>query len=413
MVSNITAYNLSIFNQLQPSVSDVRHKSFSKEKHRQTFLNDMKKPRVLFILHLPPPTYGATIVGEYIRQSKLINEEFEADYINLATNKVLTQLGKGSVKKMITFAGILQQVFMALSRKKYDLCYITLTATGAAFYKDLAIVSVVKMFRKKIIYHFHNKGISASKSKFNNTLYRYAFKETKSILLSRYLYPDIKNYVSEKNVYFCPGGIPAGRQSSIEKKETTAETANTPCQLLFLSNMMREKGIFILLDACKKLKEKNISFECHFIGGWVDVTKEEFDALIQEKNLTDVVFAHGPKYNEEKLAWYRKADVFLFPTFYHYEAFPLVNLEAMQYSLPIVSTPEGGIPEMVVDGETGFLVPQQDVEALAQKLTLLIEDPFLRLKMGEAGKRRFYECFTIETFEQNLAGILKKAIADN
>ena len=410
MIRNNTVRNVINFNQVQQGLYDVRDNFYTDDKDKKTFLKDMKKPSVLFILHLPPPTYGATIVGEYIRQSSVINEEFEADYINLATNKVLSQLGKGSLKKMITFARILQQVFMALRRKKYDLCYVTLTATGAAFYKDLAVVSVLKMFRKNIIYHFHNKGISASKSKFDDTLYRYAFKETKSILLSRYLYPDIKNYVSESNVYFCPGGIPAGRQIGIEKKET--KPANAPCQLLFLSNMMREKGIFILLDACQILKEKNIFFECHFIGGWIDVTKEDFDALIQQKNLSDVVFAHGPKYNEEKLDWYRKADVFLFPTFYHYEAFPLVNLEAMQYSLPIVSTPEGGIPEIVIDGETGFLVPQQDVNALAGKLALLIENPLLRLKMGEAGRQRFNKCFTIEKFENNLTEILKKAITD-
>ena len=368
----------------------------------------MKKPSVLFILHLPPPTYGATIVGEYIRKSKVINEEFEADYINLATNKVLTELGKGSIKKLFTFTDILNQVFKALRQKKYDICYVTLTSTGAAFYKDLAVVSVLKIFRKKIIYHFHNKGISASKSKFKESLYRYAFKNTKSILLSKYLYPDIQKYVSEKDVYFCPGGIPSVQQDNRRDEHI----ADVPCQLLFLSNMMREKGVFILLDACQKLKERNILFECHFIGGWIDISEEAFKEKIKEKNLSDAVFVHGPKYNEEKLAWYRKAQIFIFPTFYHYEAFPLVNLEAMQNSLPVVSTPEGGIPEMVTDGETGFLVPQRNAEALAEKLALLINNPELCIKMGEAGKNRFNNFFTVEKFEKNLSDILKKAITN-
>ncbi len=64
----------------------------------------------------------------------------------------------------------------------------------------------------------------------------------------------------------------------------------------------------------------------------------------------------------------------------------LVLLEAMQYSLPVVSTPEGAIPDVVDDGVTGFLVPQRDTSALADKLEVLIKDPDLRVKNGSRGK---------------------------
>ncbi len=356
----------------------------------------MKKPKVLFILHLPPPMHGAAIAGQYIKQSILINEEFEADYINLATNKILSESGKGSFKKIFTFSRLLTQIITALSKKKYDLCYITLTSSGAGFYKDFIVVSVVKLFTKKIIYHFHNKGISDKENKIPASLYRYVFKNTKSILLSPYLYYDIQKYVSEKDIFYCPCGIPVNKLTdrSVERAAKKQQFYN-PTQLLFLSNMMREKGIFVLLDACEQLKKNELSFECHFVGGWSEISEEAFNNKIKDKNLSEVVFAHGPKYNEEKAIFFSKADIFVFPTFYHYEAFPLVNIEAMQNGLTVVSTPEGGIPEEVIDGKTGYLVSQEDAAALAEKLTLLIQKPELRIEMGLAGKQRFEEFFYV------------------
>lgn len=353
--------------------------------------------------------HGAAMMGSYIQQSKIINEEFETDFINLGTNKILSQSGKGSFKKIFTFGSLLARLTKTLTKKKYDLCYMTLTAQGAGFYKDAVIVSLVKMWNKKIIYHFHNKGVSLSKNKLTNSLYRHVFKNTKSILLSRYLYPDIQQYVKEKDVFYCPNGIPEIDTLLLQNKPE--QYVDTCCNLLFLSNMMREKGIFILLDACELLMAKGLQFKCHFVGGWLNVSEEEFKNQIEIKNLTDIVVTYGPKYNEEKLNFYKQADVFVFPTYY--DVFPLVCLEAMQSELAIVSTHEGGIPEIVIDGETGFLVAQYDATALAEKLTVLIEQPALRRKMQRAGRERYKKYFALPVFESNITDILKQTIDQN
>ncbi len=367
----------------------------------------MAKPKILFILHLPPPLHGAAMVGKYIRDSKIINNNFEADYVDLATNRILNQSGKGSLKKIVTFAGIIKNVIKALRQDKYDLCYMTLTAYGSGFYKDLLIVLLVKLWHTNIIYHFHNKGVSINKSVLSQSLYRYAFKNTKSILVSWYLYPDIQHYVSPENVFHCPCGIPVNEKIVKQNKGVLNKESDRQCQLLFLSNMIREKGIFVLLDACDILNKKGLSFECHFVGGWSNVPEEEFRKEIEGKNLSEIVFVHGPRYNEDKQAFYEKADIFVFPT--HYDTFGLVNLEAMQNGLPIISTPEGGIPDIIVEGETGFMVPHDNAEMLAEKITILIKSPSLRYEMGEKGRQRFFELFTLEKFEKNLSLILQKS----
>ncbi|NEM97267.1 glycosyltransferase [Pontibacter burrus] len=363
--------------------------------------------KILFILHTPPPVNGAAMVGQFIKESEVINSTFDSDYINLTTSFSLDKIGKSGISKYLTVLQIQFKIIKALISRKYDLCYMSFTAKGAGFYKDLFVVAILKLFQQNIIYHFHNKGIAkSSKSRLNNILYRIAFRNTKSILLSPHLYHDVAGYVSEKDVYFCANGIP-----ETESEKNLIKVTKHPCRLLFLSNMMEEKGVLVLLEACKLLKEKGLDFECHFVGAWSDVSEEMFTTTVQKYNIQENIFAHGKKYNEEKIAFLNQSDIFVFPTFYHNECFPLVLLEAMENGLPIISTPEGGIADIVVDGGTGFLVPQQSTEILVEKLSILIQEPDLRAKMGAAGRKRYKELFTLEKFEQKMAEILEDAIA--
>ena len=101
----------------------------------------------------------------------------------------------------------------------------------------------------------------------------------------------------------------------------------------------------------------------------------------------------------------------LFPTFYHNECFPLVLLEAMEHGLPCISTTEGGIPGIVDDGKTGFLVPKHDAVALADKIEMFIRDTDLRHKMGSAGREKFEREFTLEVFEKRMVEILSNNVS--
>lgn len=356
-------------------------------------------------MHVPPPVHGAAMVGKFIKESAKINDAFDADYINLSTSADLREIGGASAGKFLKLFKIQSEVVAALRKKNYDLCYVTLTASGAGFYKDLMVVSLLKMFGKKIIYHFHNKGVGYSgKSALADTLYRFVFKRSFCILLSPGLYYDVQRYAPAENVFFCANGIPKHADMPAVRK-----TPSAPCRLLFLGNLMESKGMLVLMEACSMVRQKGLSFECHFVGGYTDITPEQFQDKISALGLKGTVFAHGPKYDAEKRALLAASDVLVFPTFYHFEAFPLVILEAMQSSLAVISCPEGGIPDIVLEGETGFLVPQKDAGALAEKMIRLIQDPDLRLRMGKAGKERFDALFTVDSFEQNIGNILTEA----
>jgi glycosyltransferase involved in cell wall biosynthesis len=371
----------------------------------------LSKPKILFILHLPPPVHGAAMVGQSIKLSQYINDAIEGEYINLTTASSIEEIGKKKIGKIINLFQIQLKVLKALLRNNYNLCYVSLNAKGPGFYKDLFVVILLKIFKKKIIYHFHNKGVIVnSKGWFNNCLYKYAFKNTKSILLSPNLYSDFKKYIRNEDVYYCPNGIHPGIG---RKQYNSTINLKSKTQLLFLSNMIAEKGVFLIIEACKKLKDKEIDFECHFVGAWTDILEFDIQKLIFQFKLEHHVFLNGPKYGNEKKDFFLKADVFVFPTYYKNESFPLVLLEAMSYSLPVISTHEGGIPDIVIDNETGYLVPPNNIQELVSKIELLIKYPELREKFGNAGRLRFLEFYTIERFEKKFVEILDTVIKDN
>jgi glycosyltransferase involved in cell wall biosynthesis len=85
---------------------------------------------------------------------------------------------------------------------------------------------------------------------------------------------------------------------------------------------------------------------------------------------------------------------------------PTVIMEAMATGLPVVSTVTGGIPEMVIDNETGFLVPAGDASALADAIEKLVVDPSLARHLGEKGHKRASELFSIEKNIRELLGLL-------
>ena len=118
----------------------------------------------------------------------------------------------------------------------------------------------------------------------------------------------------------------------------------------------------------------------------------------------------GPKYGDEKNFFFSNADIFVFPTYYFNECFPLVLLEAMQYKLPIITSCEGGIPDIVTNGENGFVCKTNDVDTTADAIEKLLKDSGLRTQMGENGYKLFKEHFTLEVFNKNITKIFKDIV---
>lgn len=363
-------------------------------------------PTVLFILHLPPPVHGAAMVGQYIRDSKLINSTFDCHYINLTTAKSLQDIGKVGLKKLWRFLMLLITVFRYVRQVKPRLVYITPNSCGGAFYRDFVVVQMLKWMRCRVVVHYHNKGVAKRQNNwFEDKLYKVFFSRLKVILLAESLFSDVQKYVKRNDVFICPNGIP----ETLEV-EAHAERCNAVPLLFFLSNLHEEKGVLVLLDALKIVKDRNYSFVCDVVGGeTAEINVQRFREEIKLRGLDGLVLYHGKKYGKDKAAFFEQANIFVFPTYN--DAFPLVNLEAMEYKLPIVTTDEGGIPDVVKNGENGLIAKKKDAVSLADCMEKLLEDKDLREKMGENGYRKFKSNFTLNVFEARMTEVLEYIIA--
>ena len=364
-------------------------------------MNSSRK-KILFVLHTPPPVHGAAMVGKTIQDSQAINETFECQFINLSTSATVESVGRFSLKKVGSVFSLRKRILKAIKSFHPDLVYYTPSATGFAFWKDCIITRSIKRTGSPLVYHFHNKGVSTKQDSWAyDRAYRRFFRGAKVILLAEALYDDMKRYVDRSQLYICANGI-----VDICGPTTTAEHG-VP-QVLFLSNLIAEKGVLVLLDACQRLSAQGVKYRCHIVGSETEeIDGERIRQEIENRGLGGIVEYLGKRYGEEKEAEYADTDLFVFPTFYSKECFPIVLLEAMQHGLPCISTREGGITDIVEDGVTGLLAKRRDADDLADKMATLINNATLRKKMGEEGRKKYEKLYTLQSFEQSMIGILK------
>jgi len=200
--------------------------------------------------------------------------------------------------------------------------------------------------------------------------------------------------------------VPTGIEPSTP---TPATSPRNHLTVLYLGNLIREKGVFVLLEAARQIQLKRADARFVFAGAWFRAADED-DArtFVAEHNLSDCVQFAGPVAGEAKSRLLAGADILAFPTFYYYETMGLVLLEAMQAGLPVVATRRASIPEIIQDGVNGLLVEEQDATDLAEKILRLANDPPLRAQMGAANRERFAACYTHEQYGQRMIEALEQ-----
>lgn len=356
----------------------------------------MNTKKILCILQLPPPVHGASLMNSYVVNSEVLRRKFTIDIVNLQFAKSIKQLEKFSflkVYKALSYGFAIAKIVIA---QRPDLVYFNLSTKGFALYRDVYYVLLLKLLNSKIVFHLHAKGIknNIKKSFLKKKMHAWIFKNSHVICLSERLSEDISE------VYRSPFIVPNGIEIMPKTNGIQNRSKKSIVNVLFLSNYIRSKGILVLIDALGILHSQGYQFNARLVGAPADLTIEFLENLIADQSLAEVVKVTGPLYGNDKLAEFQSADIFAFPTYN--EAFPLVILEAMQHSLPVVSTLEGGIPEMTIDGKTGFLVETQNAPMLAEKIAILLKNESMRIEMGKRGYERFMDNFTINHFENNM-----------
>jgi glycosyltransferase involved in cell wall biosynthesis len=169
-------------------------------------------------------------------------------------------------------------------------------------------------------------------------------------------------------------------------------------QIVSVGRLVAFKGFDDLIDACAELARSRIDFVCDIIGD--GPLRETLQAKMEQLDLSSRVNLLGSLSQGAVLEKLQAADIFALASTTDAQGatdvFPTVILEAMASARPVVSTRLAGIPELVVDGQTGMLGPPGDSTALAHALEQLLRDPELRSRFGNAGRARIEQHFRIE-----------------
>lgn len=350
-------------------------------------------------MQLPPPIHGVTVINQTVANSELLSARFDIEVLPLAFATSFEELDRFTLRKLGRLFQTSARLAHALVARRPHAVYFTVAPTGAAFYRDCLLIAIMKLAGVSRIYHLHGTAIRARLvARWRRRLYRWAFRDAWVIHLSERLIADLHDLVPPGRVLVVPNGV-----SEQPAPDRAARRGHT--RLLYLSNMTKTKGALVLIEALGLLRARGIAFTATFAGA---VHEDEFmdrcHAEIRRCGLEEHVRYVGPAYDEHKRRLLEEHDVFVLPTCR--DAFPLVALEAMQAGLPVVTTHEGALPEIIEDGKTGLLVPAGDPGALAGCLATLIADPGMQRRMGASGRARCLENYTHTVFEQNLAAAL-------
>ena len=187
-------------------------------------------------------------------------------------------------------------------------------------------------------------------------------------------------------------------------------SGNAAPRIISIGRLVAFKGFEYLIDACAELARRGLEFTCEIIGD--GPLRGDLEARIRKLNLSDRVHLLGSLSQAVVLEKLRSADVFALASVTDIQGasdvFPTVIIEAMAAARPVLSTRLAGIPESIVHGETGLLVPPEDTMALAEALGRLIQDAKLRLHYGRAGRERIEQHFRIEQTVAALIELLQK-----
>ena len=362
------------------------------------------RPRILFIVQLPAPIHGVTLMNKYTIENPGWEKEYDIKTLPLHFGQTLDDIGKITPMKMLRMFGFLFKLLYTLIFFRPSLVYFTIMPTGKIFYRDALFTALIKLFCKRVVFHLHKQGIEemANGSRFKKWLLQKTFKGVHIICLSKKLTADIRS-IYQPQPFVLPNGI-AIVKNNINKRN------NAVPQILYLSNLVKNKGIEIFLQSLADLHRKGTRFYARIIGAPVDYSIEQARSFCATAGITHLVDLAGPRFGNDKFEALRMADIFVLPSFT--ECLPLSILEAMQFGLPVISTMVGGIPDIIAHGVDGLLIPPRNVKILSAQLKVLLNSRSLRIQMGENARESFFQNYTLANFYKGLSGIFKQVLSD-
>lgn len=304
-----------------------------------------------------------------------------------------------SKKKFALFFGSIFRILWYKIIYRVELSHVHMASYGS-FYRKSILIKLCRILNIKILLHCHGACFEEFYNSLNDKKQRYVKKIfnkcEKVIVLSESWKNFYSKFVEEDKIVIMYNSVHVP-----EKIERS--TVNGTIKGVFLGRIGERKGVYDIIDAVEKLSKENIRVEITIAGdGEVDKAKK----LIKTKKLEKEIKILNWINKDEKDEILRKSDFFLLPSYN--EGMPLSVLEAMSYSLPVITSKVGGIPEIVTMEKNGILVEPGDKEELEEAIRKIVLDEKLRNNLAEKAFETINERFNLNSYIEKLEKIYKE-----
>ena len=310
----------------------------------------------------------------------------------LLKTRLLSGRVKGSILKILCIG------FPFLDKKPYDIIHCHFGPNGILG----ATLKEIGVFEGKLVTVFHGYDISSYLRKHGHAVYNSLFMKGDMFLpiSERWKNRLIELGCSEQKIVVHRMGIDTGKFCYLPRKPVKDDKV----RLLTVARLIEKKGVQYAVQAVADVLKRYSNIEYNIVGD--GPAKNTLEGLIEELNVGNNVKLLGWRHQEEIIELMKHTDVFIAPSVVggdgDEEGIPVVLMEALAQGMPVLSTQHSGIPELVQDGESGFLVPERNVEALADKLEFLIKHPEIWSEMGRKGRKHVERYFDIDKLNNRL-----------
>ncbi|WP_290739655.1 glycosyltransferase [Fibrobacter sp. UBA3718] len=274
-------------------------------------------------------------------------------------------------------------------------------------------LGAAKLFKIPLVLNFHGAELLLiRKKKWVKPLLKFAIGQAQAVFANSSFTAGKIKALRNVDVEWSPYG------TALESGSTSAGNGGTSAivphpvngkfKILFVGRHIERKGICYLIEAAKHLPRDQFEIRIVGVGDLTDKLKSQAAEI---EDAAEIIFT-GKLSPEELANEYRTANVFTLPAIVDSkgdtEGLGVVLIEAMELGLPVVASNVGGIPDVVVDGVSGILVPEKDPEALAGAYRRLAADPGLVKQLLEGAQKRIAECFSWDKIVERQIGVYKK-----
>ena len=363
-----------------------------------------EKPTILLVGPTPPPHHGVSMAMQALLTSS-IAETFRLVHLDITDRRGIGHVDQPDLHDVFLFIKQFFRNLMLIFRERPTLFYLPISQTRLGFLRDSLFILPALLVRIPVIVHLHGANFDTMYAE-SGLLWRAYMgailkRVSRFIVLGEMLRPLFSRWAPPDRISVVPNGIVEGKERERSDMKRGAKSDRS-FRVVCLSTLSRQKGLFNLLNAIPLIlcEYKEVGF---VIAGpwWNQETAREAKAWVEKKGLEDKVQFIGEITGEEKRAFLRSGDLFVFPGLQQ-EGQPLTVLEAMCEGLPVIATDRGCLRETVVEGLTGFLIPPNSPEAIAKKVVELIGNSDLRDKMAASARERYEANYTLGKFTERM-----------